>query len=158
MLAHAMSSTIAVTLNSMSNGAFASRCIELCPRRPGVTTTCCARNWVIIWSLTPFWRGVSTSVMMGWYSALSPALACARDTPDFRRANRYAQYSRRFSTPRNPGQSTPAMLIGTNTSGSMPSVVPRKSGGVTPTIVIARPLTRRGRPRTPGSLPKCDCQ
>src|SRR5438132_4083933 len=27
-----------------------------------------------------------------------------------------------------------------------------------PTIVIARPLTRRARPRTPGSLPKCDCQ
>jgi len=61
---------------------------------------------------------------MEWYGALSPTLACARDTPGFSRPKRYAQKSRRFSNPRNPGESTPRMLIGTNTNGRTPSVVP----------------------------------
>jgi len=44
MLAHAMRSTIPVTLSNMSNGVFASRCIELCPREPGVRSTRFTRN------------------------------------------------------------------------------------------------------------------
>ena len=66
MLAHAMSSTIAVTVHSISNGACASRCIELCPRRPGVSTTRFTRNSAIIWSGIPFCSGASTSVTIEW--------------------------------------------------------------------------------------------
>ena len=50
------------------------------------------------------------------------------------------------------------MVMGTNTCGVEPSVVPVKSRGATPTIVSDCPLTMSESFNTFGSAPKRDCQ
>jgi len=49
-------------------------------------------------------------------------------------------------------------VIGTNTFGVTPIVVPSKPRGATPTIVSVRPFTMSVWPTTEGSDAKRDCQ
>ena len=46
------------------------------------------------------------------------------------------------------------IITGTMTSGFSPTTMPKKPGGVTPTIVIGRPLSEMLRFSTPGSPAK----
>ena len=50
------------------------------------------------------------------------------------------------------------MLIGTNTLGITPSVVPSKPRAATPMTVMVWPLTVTASPITAGLLPNCDSQ
>jgi hypothetical protein len=74
------------------------------------------------------------------------------------RAKRYTQYARRFSNLAKLGVSTPRLEIGTNTRGRAPTVVPSRSRGATPTMVIGRPLMTIGSFSTCGSLPSFEAQ
>ena len=62
MLAHAMSSTNAVTPSRSVSGAFASRDTLLWPRLPGSTSTGLALKRASVCSLIPVWSGASTSL------------------------------------------------------------------------------------------------
>ena len=88
MFAQAMSSTTPVTEKSRIIGVFASRCTELWPRAPGARSSRLALKLCIVLSLISFWRGASTSVMIGWYTALIPVSADASATPGLRRPKR----------------------------------------------------------------------
>jgi hypothetical protein len=56
------------------------------------------------------------------------------------------------------GCEKPRIVIGANTSGLTPSVVPSNPLGATPTIVIVCPLTMSGWFSTDGSRPNRFCQ
>jgi hypothetical protein len=53
-----------------------------------------------------------------------------------------------------PGCISSVIVIGTNTDGWSPIVVPSKPSGPTPMMVIGTPLMTIFSPRTPGSLAK----
>ncbi len=88
MLAHAIRSTTPVTENSSMMGVFASLLMELCPRLPGTRTSFLFLKLSIVLSLIDFWSGASTSVMIGWYTALAAGAADSIVMPGFRRAKR----------------------------------------------------------------------
>ena len=64
MLAHAMSSTIAVTPNKSTMGVVASVAIPLWPCAPGSTTIGFVLKRAIVCSLMFFWSGTSTWLTM----------------------------------------------------------------------------------------------
>ena len=86
-LAQQIRRTMAVTLNRIVNDWRVSPGTVLCPRYPGSSCICLARNSAILDS-DIFCSGASTSVMIGRYWAFSAACACSRDTPGLSRANR----------------------------------------------------------------------
>ena len=90
MFAQAMSSTMPVTPKSRVSGARASRDTPLWPRDPSAMVIWRARKRASVCSLI-FCSGASTSVVMAWYGTLMAVLACSREMPGFKRANRYAQ-------------------------------------------------------------------
>ena len=64
----------------------------------------------------------------------------------------------RLSNPFQPGSINPRIEIGTNTLGSVPSVVPLNPRGATPTIVNDWPLITIVSLTTAGFPPSLDAQ
>ena len=61
----------------------------------------------------PSCNGTSTVVWIDRYCPLNTARACSIDTPGLRRANMYAQYDRRSSSPFHRGTTCSRIEIGT---------------------------------------------
>ena len=69
------------------------------------------------------------------------ASACSAVTVGFTRAITVIQRLRRFWRSSQVGVISAFIASGTMTSGFSPTTMPKKPGGVTPTIVIGRPLS-----------------
>ena len=145
MLAHAISRTTTVTASSSVRGTDITACRPLCPRAPSATVTCFERKRDITRSLTPTWSGASTSLRSRVYGALIAVRACSIVTPGFSRAKAYTQYRRRFSSEPahdgEPGWRRSYRVMGRNTAGRMPRVVPVNRRGATPTIATGWSFT-----------------
>ena len=132
-----------VTPSSSASGALRFAVTLLWPRLPASSTIGFALNRAIVCGLMPFCSGASTSLMIARYGR------CHRRP---RLLDRHARLQPREQV--GPvvaavveclrGCEKPRIVIGTNTSGFTPSVVPSKPCGATPTIVIVWPLTISG--------------
>ena len=133
-----------VTPSSSVSGAFASRDTLLWPRLPGSSRIGFALNRAIVCVAHALLQRRFDVVDDRADTALHRRRAPARS----RRPASAARTGRPSScggcrTPSN-GCEKPRIVIGTNTSGLTPSVVPSNPRGATPTIVIVWPLTMSG--------------